>query len=622
MRYLASSVPSGGVLNLVSSIFRRSQTGTLELETEQGQKKLYFVDGQLYLRRSVIPLAARISAHLESHEGEDLAEPDVGLRDLLRLTAEHLAKWKVTTYRFFEGFQVDAEELTGPLPTGFLVMQGVGSEDDEESERLKMMGGADTLLETKISQNPDVIDSLKPAEAALLGHLQRPTRIGDLLGGSKAQSSQTVRALARLWVLELVTESGFAHKPATSTKLPASRRSQKSEHSRARSREVESEVGQPAPEEVLEPARPPEGSRLPAPDERAETTQSVAQTSIEQEPVPHLPGEADSVREANSTYSVSELENVTAPDSLAVKPRDRQDEPPAEHESATLPVSGALGVPEESRREDADLRIWQHFGLRADPFTLTPDPRFLYQSESHGEALAGIKLSLLEKRGLCVMTGEVGTGKTTLLYSMLSSLGVEFETAYVHNPALPFDQLLEHILDDFGITVPQSHRRVELLERLNQFLIRCAGDQKIVALIIDEAQNLSDATFEALRLLLNFETFDSKLLQIILVGQPELGERLNSTTLRQIKDRIAIRCQLEPLSQSEAREYIGHRIKAAGGSPDSFGRRAASLAIKKARCIPRRINVICHNAMLYAYANGQRTVTKSQVAEAVRDLKG
>ena len=219
------------------------------------------------------------------------------------------------------------------------------------------------------------------------------------------------------------------------------------------------------------------------------------------------------------------------------------------------------------------------------------------------------------------MIGEVGTGKTTLLYTLLGNLGVVFETAYVSNPALPFDQLLEYLLGDFGVSIPPGQRRVDLLNRLNEFLIQSAENQKIAVLIVDEAQNLSNTTFESLRLLLNFETFNSKLLQIVLVGQPELGERLDSLPLRQITDRIAVRCQLDPLSQAEARQYVGHRLQVAGGDADMFSRRALSLATKKARGIPRRINVICHNAMLYAFAKNQRKVTRPLVAEAVRDLK-
>jgi general secretion pathway protein A len=263
--------------------------------------------------------------------------------------------------------------------------------------------------------------------------------------------------------------------------------------------------------------------------------------------------------------------------------------------------------------------IWKdHFRLKANPFSMTPDPAFLYLSESHAEALAGLKLSLLERRGLACMTGEVGTGKTTLLYSLLSTLGAEVETAYVNNPALPVDQILKAILEDFELEGHGS-TKLELLNALNDFLLHCAGRGVTVALIFDEAQVLSDEAFEEIRLLLNFENYDQKLLQIILVGQQELGIRLQSWKLRQLADRVAIRCRLEPLSYSDSRKYIGHRLEAAGGSSDLFTHQALRLIAKKCRGIPRRINVVCHNAMLYAYGDGVRKVDHKMANEAIRE---
>jgi len=263
--------------------------------------------------------------------------------------------------------------------------------------------------------------------------------------------------------------------------------------------------------------------------------------------------------------------------------------------------------------------IWKgHFRLRSNPFSLTPDPAFLYLSDSHAEALAGLKLSLLERCGLACMTGEVGTGKTTLLYSLLSTLGSDVETAYVINPALPVDQILQAILEDFELDGHGS-TKLELLNALNDFLLHCAGRGVTVALIFDEAQVLSDEAFEEIRLLLNFENYDQKLLQIILVGQQELGIRLQSWKLRQLADRIAIRCRLEPLSNDDSKKYIGHRLEAAGGSSDLFTHQALRVIAKKCRGIPRRINVVCHNAMLYAYGDGERKVDHRMASEAIRE---
>lgn len=289
---------------------------------------------------------------------------------------------------------------------------------------------------------------------------------------------------------------------------------------------------------------------------------------------------------------------------------------PSTRQSAGRPHSRSSNNGPSLSEPDA---IWKsHFRLRCNPFSLTPDPAFLYLSNSHAEALAGLKLSLLERRGLACMTGEVGTGKTTLLYSLLSTLDSDVETAYVNNPALPVDQILQAILEDFELDGHGS-TRLELLNALNDFLLHCAGRNVTVALVFDEAQVLSDEAFEEIRLLLNFENYDQKLLQIILVGQQELAIRLQSWKLRQLADRVAIRCRLEPLSNMDSRKYIEHRMKAAGGSADVFTSQALRVITKKSRGIPRRINVACHNAMLYAYGDGARKVDYKMASEAIRE---
>ena len=263
----------------------------------------------------------------------------------------------------------------------------------------------------------------------------------------------------------------------------------------------------------------------------------------------------------------------------------------------------------------------QHFRLSAEPFSLTPDPDFLFLSSVHAEALAGLHFGVWERRGLSVMIGEVGTGKTTLVYSLLSRLDPEIETAYLSNTLLSFDEILENALSDFGVTCP-SRRRLDLQTALNRFLRACADQGKTAALVVDEAQNLSDEVFEQLRLLLNFETYKSKLLQIVLVGQPELSARLSQPNLRQIGDRVAVWCQLDPLSKLEARAYIEHRLATATGSLELFTQSALNLLIRKARGIPRRINILAHNAMLFAYGQELQRVDRATVAQAVRELRG
>ena len=275
----------------------------------------------------------------------------------------------------------------------------------------------------------------------------------------------------------------------------------------------------------------------------------------------------------------------------------------------------------DSIRVDAAPVVWQrHFGLRCDPFALTPDPQFLFLSDAHREALAGLKLSLLEKRGLTILTGEVGTGKTTILYSLLGGLGSEVETAYLHNTTLSFDELLEEALRDLGIPIA-GRGRLAMLRDLNDFLDRAGRQGKTVALAVDESQNLTDEAFEGLRLLLNYETYTSKLLQIVLVGQPELSDRLRSPSLRQIADRVAIRCHLRALSVDESRQYLEHRLKTSGATEPVFSKRAMSLIVRRSAGIPRRMNVLGHNSMLFAYGNGSRRVEREQVKEALRELR-
>lgn len=270
----------------------------------------------------------------------------------------------------------------------------------------------------------------------------------------------------------------------------------------------------------------------------------------------------------------------------------------------------------------AAMAIWRdQFQLTGDPFTLTPDPAFLYHSDGHAEALAGLKLGIWERRGLMVMIGEVGTGKTTLIYSLLSNLDPDIETAYLSNTLLSFEEILATALEDFGVAC-LSRERIDLIEALNGFLRRCALEGKTAVLVIDEAQNLSDEVFEGLRLLLNFETYKNKLLQIVLVGQPELAIRLRSPGLRQVRDRIAVRCHLNPLSRREAMGYIEHRLEMVGGTSGLFTRPALGLLVRKSKGIPRRINVLCHNAMLFAYGRDRLRVDRGLASQAVRDIEG
>jgi|GEM_PF-1143438 len=263
----------------------------------------------------------------------------------------------------------------------------------------------------------------------------------------------------------------------------------------------------------------------------------------------------------------------------------------------------------------------EHFQLSAEPFSLTPDPAFLFKSEVHSEALAALKLGLIERRGLIAMIGEVGTGKTTLLYSLLSSLGPRIRTAYVSNSKLSFDGLLRSALKDFGCPADGA-TRLDLLDSLNGFLLDCDRLGHTAALVVDEAQNLSDEAFEEIRLLSNYETYKRKLLQIVLVGQPELDTKLRQPNLRQVTERVAVRAHVNPLSRAESLEYIRHRLAAVGGDSDIFTAGALKLIAKRSQGIPRRINVLCHNAMLFAYGRNTQQIDKAMVVSAMREREG
>jgi len=263
----------------------------------------------------------------------------------------------------------------------------------------------------------------------------------------------------------------------------------------------------------------------------------------------------------------------------------------------------------------------EHFGLRTEAFALTPDPAFLYRSPDHAEALAALKIGLEGRRGLMLMIGEVGMGKTTLLYSLLSELGAEIHTAYISNTRLSFDDILRQALADFGVPCT-SRDRVDLLNALNVFLHQCAGAGETAALVIDEAQNLDEESFENLRLLSNYETYTEKLLQIVLVGQPELDTKLSRPSLRQVTERVAVRCHVNPLSHDEALRYLEHRLQCAGGSIDIFTPPALRLVVRSSKGIPRRLNIICHNALLFAYGHGLSKVSQPEVSAAIREKLG
>ena len=262
------------------------------------------------------------------------------------------------------------------------------------------------------------------------------------------------------------------------------------------------------------------------------------------------------------------------------------------------------------------------FGFKERPFKLVPNPEYLYLSRIHEEVLAHLKYAVGYGEGFVEITGEVGTGKTTLCRMFLESLDENTEAAYIFNPKLDALQLLKAINDEFGI--PSDTASVKtLIDRLNAFLLEKKAQGKHVILLVDEAQNLSADVLEQLRLLSNMETTTSKLLQIILVGQPELGELLETEALRQLNQRITLRCHLIPLTTSEMREYIRHRIHIASRKPGlAFTAGAYRSIFKYSNGVPRLINIVCDRTLLTAFAMGKHRITQAIVRRAIRELDG
>jgi general secretion pathway protein A len=264
----------------------------------------------------------------------------------------------------------------------------------------------------------------------------------------------------------------------------------------------------------------------------------------------------------------------------------------------------------------------EFYGLREGPFNPTPNPRFLFQSARHREALAQLVYGVRERKGFIVLSGEIGTGKTTLLRTLLERLDpATHRVAYVHNSALPTDGILEYMLQDWGVKSMAATRAQRLFE-LNEFLIDQHRQGLFPVLIIDEAQNLDTETLEAIRLLSNFETTREKLMQILLVGQPELREKLNLPEMRQLKQRIGLRCHIGPLSPEETRLYIRHRLRIAGGTDAGvFTDHAVQKIVEYSRGIPRVINTVCDHCLISGYAESKRRIDARTVGEAIEYLE-
>ena len=250
----------------------------------------------------------------------------------------------------------------------------------------------------------------------------------------------------------------------------------------------------------------------------------------------------------------------------------------------------------------------KYFGLTDKPFSIAPDPRYLFMSDQHREALAHLVYGVGDGGGFVLLTGEVGTGKTTVCRCLLEQLPENTRIAFILNPKLSATELLANVCDELHIAYPADPSLKQLTDVLNEFLLRSHAAGLKIVLMIDEAQNLSSEVLEQIRLLTNLETNKEKLLQIILIGQPELKEMLARHELRQLAQRITARFHLRPLTAEESESYILHRLEVSGFSDSLFDKKAIRELFKSTGGVPRLINVLCDRAMLGAYARNRRQI--------------
>jgi general secretion pathway protein A len=264
----------------------------------------------------------------------------------------------------------------------------------------------------------------------------------------------------------------------------------------------------------------------------------------------------------------------------------------------------------------------RYFGLRELPFELTPNPKYLYLTPRHREALSNLEYGLFAAKSITVLIGEAGTGKTTLLRAALESERcARVRCVYLNNPTLTRDEFLRMLAARFSLGADAAASKSVLLDDLERLLRERRESGEITALVVDEAQSLSHELLEEIRLLANIETADQKLLPLVLAGQPELGARLEDSALRQLKQRVALRCEVAPFDFPETGAYMAHRIRMAAGTPSRlFTREAVSAIHEHSSGIPRSINVICDNALVSAMALDRQPIDRAIVMEVCRDL--
>lgn len=261
------------------------------------------------------------------------------------------------------------------------------------------------------------------------------------------------------------------------------------------------------------------------------------------------------------------------------------------------------------------------YGFKARPFEITPDPSYVYLSEAHQEALASLQYAIQEGKGFSVITGDAGTGKTTLVHKLLSNLDGQVRTCYIFNPLMDRDDFLKFVCKDLGIEMSSVKSRGQNLSALHNFLLNCFARHEKVFLIIDEAQCMEPELLQEVRLMTNLETAKYKLLHVILLGQPELTQILNKTEFRPLKQRITVRYHLRPLNLEETKEYILYRLKRAGSRNITiFSDSAMREIYRYSQGIPRLINILCDNALLAGYSSDQMRLGKEHIVKTAKDM--
>ena len=262
----------------------------------------------------------------------------------------------------------------------------------------------------------------------------------------------------------------------------------------------------------------------------------------------------------------------------------------------------------------------EFFGFKEKPFNIAPDPDYLYLSHKHQNAISSLDFGLLDDAGLILFTGEIGTGKTTLVHHILRRIGADFTVAVVFNTNVDANQLLGIILQEFALNT-DSNSKVVAIKALTRFLIDLRSRNKRPLLIIDEAQSLSLEALEEIRLLSNLQDGSTMLLQIMLVGQPELKDKLKSPSMASLSQRIAVNYHLKPFEREETEQYIAHRLKTAGGRSDLFTDAAISMVHRMTHGIPRSINILCHAALVYGFADDLSTIDVPVLEEIMSDTQ-